>query len=145
MLTYDTGKPLLPLVPAPVRPKIWSSPGRRVLAWLLVLSSCALAACASGDFDVLEKGRALGNMTAAEVLGIVCVGLTIALAYKDRKVYDRLEKALEKNATALQEVKDSNYADAITRAELVKAVDHCRAVQEERNRANATSAAISPR
>jgi len=91
--------------------------------------------------DPVETGKTIGGLTGPEILGVVCVALVIAVVYKDRTVYARLEGLVEKNIATQQDVKDALYADAITRAELAKTIEHCRAVQEERNRQEIVHAA----
>lgn len=93
--------------------------------------------------DPLEAGKTIGGMTGPEILGVVCVALVIAVVYKDRTVYARLEGLVDKNIATQQDVKDALYADAITRAELAKTIEHCRAVQEERNRQEMAHAAAN--
>ena len=108
--------------------------GRKVIVMCLCMTMLTLVAIAQVP-DVIDTGRTIGGLTASEILGVISVALVCALAYKDRAIYTRMEAVLDRNAAASQEVKDALYAVAMTRAELIASMNQCKAVQDERSRA----------
>lgn len=61
--------------------------------------------------DTLQAGKALGSMPAPMVLGVVCVGLAVAVIMmwsysKERN--DRLEQLITNNVAATQRQSDTN-------------------------------------
>ncbi len=118
---------------------------------MLLGSTVGLAGVA--QIDPVSVGRIIGSSTASVILGIVAVSAVVGLVriYRDRendaietrKAHDehtkRLYALIEKDIGTNQRIEDAVQANTVATAEVIKALEHCKTIQEER-RSHARSA-----